>query len=190
MSRKDYVFWLFKKYKSQLFFTTSTKEKNLVKQKIPHTFSYRTAKHQKKEVGFSFQTRISSAFETHATFFYSNQATKKTLGLDLSFLDSIITPKALAYWYMDDGSWPNKESKSFILCTHGYKVSEVSYLSNLLNTKFDLVTKIGFNKQQPIIRISAKRYPVFYSLINPTLKNILSMKSKFPINSLLLEDIV
>ena len=180
--RKDYVQWLFKKYKNSSAIYVDGLEntqKPLLRQSVINESTYLTKKHHKKEKVFWFQTRITSAFNKHADIFYYKSSQKKLCN-DLTIFNKLLTPVVLAYWYMDDGSWPNKKSKSFILCTHGYELNEVNYLSDLLNKKFDLITKIRFNKNQPIIAISSKCYNNFRVLIYPILINIKSMKSKFP----------
>lgn len=73
-----------------------------------------------------------------------------------------------------------KQARSLILCTHGYKTEQVSVLSTILNVKFGLATTVSFNKTQPIIRISAKSYPIVQDLIFDTLMLMPSMKAKFP----------
>ena len=80
---------------------------------------------------------------------------------------------------MDDGTWPNKKANSFQICTHAYTQEQVQYLCNFLNTKFNLIATLSFNKQQPIIYISAKSYNIFKDLIYDTLIEIPSMQNKF-----------
>lgn len=174
--REDYVNWLLKKYQTGII----DNKKPLVKNIKPHRYEYKTSCHKKREISFGFQTRISSAFDEHAKIFYANKSTTKNLCNDLSCFENLITPCALAYWYMDDGSWPNKGSFSFILCTYAFKLVEVIYLSDVLNKQFDLISKVSFNKKQPIIAISAKCYPVLFKLISPYLNKIPSMAMKFP----------
>ena len=185
--RQDYVECLFQKYaaNSSIYIQKNKKIEQNIKPLIStykiKKFEYLTRRNQKHAVGYSFQTRISSAFNQHAQIFYANSSSTKVLCDDLTCFENLLTPTVLAYWFMDDGSWPNKKSKSFVLYTNAYKSNEILYLSNLLNKKFDLITKIGVNKNQSIIRISAKSYGIFFILINPILKNIPSAKWKFPI---------
>ena len=82
---------------------------------------------------------------------------------------------------MDDGTWPNKNSRNFLLCTHGFTVNQVKYFSNLLNNKFGLITTVRFNKGQPVISMSAKCFNKFENLILPYIQLIPSMINKFPI---------
>ena len=176
--RQDYVIHLFKKYKNGVKIDST---KPLISQTEPRLYLYKTRVNKLNKKSYCFETRISSAFNEHANLFYFNQSSKKNLCNNLDIFYDILTPKALAYWYMDDGTWPNKKAKSFQLCTHGYTVKQVTFLSNLLNTKFKLITTIGFNKKQPIIRISAKSSEIFKDLIYDTLIKIPSMQNKFPL---------
>lgn len=178
--RQDYVNHLFNKYRYGLEITNLNKVKPLVSQIKPRQYEYLTKVNKLTNKSYSFETRISSSFNKHAEIFYSNNSSHKNLCKDITCLYNLITPISLAYWYMDDGSWPNKKARSFILCTHGYKNEQVEYLSEILNTKFNLKTSLKLNKNQPIIRISAKSYTILKDIIFYTIKKIPSMKSKFP----------
>lgn len=180
--RQDYVIHLFHKYKTGLQINDFIPTKPLVTQSQPRGYNYITEVNKLNKKSYSFETRLSSAFNEHANIFYFNNSSKKKLCNHLQIFETILTPKALAYWYMDDGTWSNKKSKTFQLCTHAYDQNQVEYLSNTLNNKFQLSTKVLFNKKQPVIQISAKSYPIFKDLIYDTLIQIPSMKSKFPLN--------
>jgi hypothetical protein len=186
--RQDYVNWVLKNYKKGLVNPIS--KKPLVVRETPHVYEYLTSKNKNPAKSFRFQTRISSAFDKDAEVFYANNSTKKNLWNDLSCFDKYLTPRALAYWYMDDGTWTSKTSYSFLLCTHGFRFEDVVYLSNLLNKKFELITKVRLNRKQPVIAISTKCYPIFKSLISLYIDKIPSMESKFPKDLEKLEDIV
>ena len=178
--RHDYVDWLFSQYKNDSLLGDNY-QYQLIRQNQPFEFNYVTPKTEKKEIGFGFQTRISSAFNDHENIFYSQNSTKKKLCFDLNVFNTLLTPIALSYWFMDDGTWPNKNARSFVLCTHGFTMNEVEFFSNLLNNKFDLITTVRFNKTQPIISISAKCFERFKALIAPEISRIPSMINKFPI---------
>nr|QXI88202.1 hypothetical protein [Ulva intestinalis] len=180
--RQDYVNHLFNKYCYGLKQINNNEKKPLINQLKPRLYRYSTKVNNLLKNSYSFETRISSSFNKHAEIFYSDKSSKKKLCEDITCLYNLITPISLAYWYMDDGSWPNKKAKSLILCTHAYKKEQVEYLSEILNNKFGLKTNLGINKKQPILRISAKSYNILKELIFYTIKEIPSMKSKFPFN--------
>lgn len=183
--RKDYVWHVFKKYQQGLKLfdkhTLCKKYGRLINREEPRIYQYITKKNKLNCLSMNFETRITSAFSEHARIFYSNNSSKKNLCSNLTCFFDLLTPTALAYWYMDDGSWPNKNSKTFLLCTHAYTSDQTLFFSKLLNKKFGLLTTVHYNRNQPIIQISAKCYPTFHNLIYPTLSLIPSMQTKFPI---------
>lgn len=92
-----------------------------------------------------------------------------------------LTPRAIAYWYMDDGSqkWKNK-SLGVRFCTDNFSINEIDNLIFILNDKYKL--KCSKQKKQNTFRIyvSSDSYILLKNLI---FKNIIpSMKYKFPIN--------
>lgn len=99
-----------------------------------------------------------------------------------NLIEDYVTPKSLAYWFMDDGGkWDyNKGSinKSIVLNTQCFTIDEVNSLINGLNTKFKLNCSIKFNKNKPIIYIPHNSYNIYYELISPYI--ILEMKYKLP----------
>lgn len=177
--REDYVIHLLQKYKYGLEIKDDIKSKYLINRDKPRIYSYQTKVNKLKKYSYNFETRISSAFNEHANIFYFNGSSKKKLCNNLDIFYEILTPKALAYWYMDDGMWPNKKANSFQICTHAYTQEQVEFICNVLNTNFNLIATLRFNKQQPIIYISAKSYNIFKDLIYDTLIKIPSMQNKF-----------
>jgi hypothetical protein len=53
-----------------------------------------------------------------------------------------LTPRGLAYWYMDDGGKldynKNTKNKSVVLNTHSFTTLEVETMSEQLSSKFNL----------------------------------------------------
>ena len=177
--RKDYVIHLLQKYKYGLETNDCIKTKYLINRDEPRVYLYQTKINKLNKQSYAFETRLSSAFNEHADIFYFNGSSKKKLCNNLNIFYKILTPKALAYWYMDDGTWPNKKANSFQICTHAYTQEQVQFLCDVLKIKFNINAKLSFNKQQPIIYISAKSYNIFKDLIYNTLIEIPSMQNKF-----------
>jgi hypothetical protein len=65
-----------------------------------------------------FQTLTHKDFDYYAKLFYNNQ-----IKIIPDNLYDLLTPKGLAYWYMDDGSMKSKQSKGVLLNTHGFTLS-------------------------------------------------------------------
>jgi len=57
-----------------------------------------------------------------------------------------LTDRALAYWYMDDGSIASKKRLGTVLHTQGFDLSEVKILCQELTDKFGLKCWPKLNK--------------------------------------------
>jgi len=49
-----------------------------------------------------------------------------------------LTPKALAYWYMNDCSIKSNDSKGLLLNTHSFELSDIKRLCELFESRFKL----------------------------------------------------
>ena len=91
-----------------------------------------------------------------------------------------LTPRAIAYWYMDDGAqkW-KKKSLGVRFCTDSFILSDIDRLSKVLRDKYSL--KISIQKKGDFFRIyvTSHSFVVFKNLIYVFL--IPSMMYKFPI---------
>lgn len=90
-----------------------------------------------------------------------------------------LTPKAIAYWYMDDGAqkWKGK-SLGVRFCTDNFTLAEVKRLAKVLTELYSL--KVSIQKKALFYRlyISSYSYDLLEKLIFPFL--IETMKYKFP----------
>jgi len=70
----------------------------------------------------------------------------------------LLTPRGLAFWIMDDGSWVGSGIK---ISTHSFTLSEVELLINVLSVKFGLACTIQKGKKdgQWLIYIKAESIP-------------------------------
>ena len=66
----------------------------------------------------------------------------KTIPIELY---SYLTPRALAFWIMDDGS---KQGKGILLHINSFKYEEVLFLINILKEKFNIesIARKKYNK--------------------------------------------
>lgn len=78
-----------------------------------------------------------------------------------------LTPRALAYWYMDDGSIKSKQSKGVIFNTQGYSQHDVLRLAKILETLFHLEAKPRKQTEGYQIYISGRSYERFKDLVSP-----------------------
>lgn len=126
-------------------------------------------------VNWGFQTISHKAFVDIANLFLKD---KKFISDNL--IMKHLTPRGLAYWFMDDGGKldynKNSKNKSVVLNTQSFTADEVKIMGDQLSEKFKLDCEIRTNKGKKIIVI--KNYDVFISLINPYI--IYEMRYKLP----------
>nr|BBQ09604.1 group I intronic ORF [Volvocales sp. NrCl902] len=94
----------------------------------------------------------------------------KTKTVPQYFIRDYITPRSVAYWFMDDGSKSDStknEGKGIMFATHGFSYNEVSYMSQELNTKCNWNTFVTKNKGKHVIVTSGRDYESFMELVYP-----------------------
>lgn len=91
------------------------------------------------------------------------------------YLDLYLTPRAIAYWFMDGGSLKSN-CKAYILCTDSFKLDDLKRIGEILKNKYDI--GISFHKQGLNYRIyiPRKEYIKFINLIEVYIHS--SMKYK------------
>lgn len=128
--------------------------------------------------GKTYTTLVFSTLSTSSLRFYAHQFYKNNHKVVPRLIKRWLTPKALAYWFMDDGSIKSKESKGVIINTQGYLKEEVVKLVEVLRKRFDLQAKLRRQKEGYQIYISGKSYETLQSLILPFI--LPEMRYKFP----------
>lgn len=121
---------------------------------------------------YYFNTLTSSSFRFYGQSFYLNGV--KVVPY---YIERLLTPRSLAYWFMDDGSLKWRDhSKGFRFCTDSFTYRDVCLLSTLLQNKFHLANSIVKNRNSHRISILTKSHDDFINIISPYI--IDSMKYK------------
>lgn len=116
---------------------------------------------------------------SHASFrFFAQQFYKDKTKIVPKLIHKWLTPRGLAYWYMDDGSIKSSESKGVIFNTQGFALKEVEKLCEVLESNFQLQSKPRKQKEGNQIYVSGHSYEILCDLIQPYI--IEEMKYKFP----------
>lgn len=131
-------------------------------------------KARERSINWCFQTRTHASFIFYAKQFYLHK--KKRVPPVIS---KLLTPRALAYWYMDDGSMKSKQSKGVIFNTQGFSFKEVCILCEILTSKFQLKCWPRKQKEGYQIYVSGHSYERLREVIGPFL--IPEMMYKFPL---------
>jgi recombination protein RecA len=79
-------------------------------------------------------------------------------------IENMITPLALAVWFMDDGT---KEGHQVRLNTQSFSERENKKLSKILEAKLGIISTINRDKNYFRLRISDKSMKLFREMVNP-----------------------
>nr|QJE70575.1 putative site-specific DNA endonuclease [Stigeoclonium sp. HB201635] len=79
-------------------------------------------------------------------------------------IGKLLTPRAIAYWFMDDGSY---ENQTCMLNTQGFEEKESQLLCDILLEKYGIEAALSNNKGKKRIRIRTCSATVFRNLVEP-----------------------
>lgn len=134
-----------------------SQRKRLKKNKVLHTID--------------FATRTHPVFNYYRKLFY-----KKGIKVISKELLEKLTPRALAFWICDDGSYCKKQ-EYIILCTNSFSLEEHKLMKDFFNKKFNLNPKIGFRDgKYYYLRFSKNDTKKLVSLIEPFISKMMRYK--------------
>lgn len=128
IKQKEYTDFLYQYFKSWV--NNIPKEKNKIVKGKTYT-------------NYSFQTRSVGEFRFYGQIFY-NKDGKKVIP---EFIDKLLSPLALAIWFMDDGSYKSKQHKALILNTQCFNKRELRLLIEALQKRFNIEAKLRSQKE-------------------------------------------
>lgn len=149
IKQKDYTDWLYQNFKSWV--NELPKEKSKIVKGKTYTNYY-------------FQTRSKSEFRFYGQIFYDENG-KKVIP---KFIYKLLTPLALAVWFMDDGSCKSKQHKALILNTQCFNKKDLKLLIEAFDKCFGIEVKLRPQKEGYQLIIS--RPERFIELIKPYLR--------------------
>lgn len=127
---------------------------------------------------FQLQTIAHPDFNSLANGFQIQNGKKS---IDSDFLSRELTPRSIAYWFMDDGGkldYTINKGKGIVFNTQNFKFEEVQKLCDILNTQFGYETWPKKNKGKFVVAISGKCYDDLTKTIYPYI--VPSMQHKWP----------
>ena len=160
---KEYVFHLYEIFKD--FTNTPPRKYVFTDKRFPNKIYTR----------WYFSTTSQAFFRFYAHQFYDSN--KKIVPKRIY---KWLTPRAIAYWYMDDGAqkWKTK-SLGVRFCTNNFSLTEVKLLISVLQEKYELKCSTQKKKHNFRIYISSESHSILTNLIFRFF--IPSMIYKFPI---------
>ena len=149
IKQKEYTDFLYQNFKSWV--NELPKEKNKVVKGKTYTNYY-------------FQTRSIGEFRFYGQIFYDKEGKKRIP----DFIDKLLTPLALAVWFMDDGSAKSKQHKALILNTQCFSKRDLRLLINAFEKCFGIEAKLRSQKEG--YQLIIPRPEKFIELILPYLR--------------------
>lgn len=134
----------------------------------------RTSRVGTPTVSWAFNTVSHAAFRFYAQQFYL-LGRKQVPRL----IHRWLSPRGLAYWFMDDGSMKSGQSKAVIFNTQGFNRPEVERLISVLASHFQLATKLRRQPDGYQIFVSGASFERFCELVDPFV--IPEMRYKVPL---------
>lgn len=99
--------------------------------------------------GYMFYTRVHYSLDFYGNMFYkfNSETCRFTRSIPVN-IEQFLTPRAIAYWYMDDGylKWRGK-SNAMVLCTDSFHLDEVNILRIALKNLYNIETQL--NRKDP-----------------------------------------
>jgi len=108
-----------------------------------------------------FRTYRHVCFKFYYDIFYCGVNSVKKVPKNIS---KFLTPRSLAYWYMDDGGLTGSK---IYLHTQGFVFSDQEFLRDVLKEKFGIITNLHKDKIYYKLYVISDSAPLFISLIKP-----------------------
>lgn len=144
------------------------------------TFDERTGKTYNR---WSFNTLVWGSLRHYGNLFYEFDSSKQKMIKDVpENIELFLTPRAVAYLYMDDGALKWKyHSNAMIICTESFSTHGVLRLQKALKSRYNIQTTLTKKTRDKVfvgyrLAINEKNSTPFRELIRPYLVD--SMKYK------------
>lgn len=167
LKQKEYVDWLYEKLKEWV--GTSPRIFEKISQFPNGTEIIAKA--------YGFSTYSHGAFRFYAQQFYKGKRKKIP-----KLIEKLLTPEAIAVWYLDDGSFKSDRHRTFIVHTHGFTKKDLRQLQEALLRRFGIKTNLHIQRRKEgiywRIYVLSESAQDFSNLISPIVKQIPSLKYK------------
>lgn len=132
---------------------------------------FRGKKKSYERIGFA-------TLSTGSLRFYAQQFYQDGKKIVPKLIHRWLTPRALAVWYMDDGSIKSNHHKSIFLNTHSFSESDLKRLQSALEKQYGVKSTIRIQKDGRQLYLLSETVENFLNLIYPHV--IPSMRYKLP----------
>lgn len=124
----------------------------------------------RKSIGFT--TYRHNDFIFYYNYFYEIQGNKsvKVIRKDIH---KFLTPKAVAYWFMDDGTYnkDNSGNRNYLFSTQGFQKSECQRLCDALKLNFNIDSNVHKDREKYRIYVIRSSSQKLLDLMKPFIHN-------------------
>lgn len=145
---KNYVDWLYGKFKNLVLTEPREKTKN-IRDEIYHNYG--------------FQTISCGNLRFFAQQFYDQNSGKKKIP---KFIGTLLTPLALAIWFMDDGQIKSKKHRALLINSQCFSKKDLRLLLRVLKDKFEINATLKKERTGYRIYLLSSTISNFLNLIN------------------------
>lgn len=162
IGQKEYLEWLYRVFQDWVHTPPSVRTR---------TVTFRGETKAYKRIGFA--TLSTGSLRFYAQQFYADG--KKVVPRPIR---RWLTPRALAIWYMDDGSIKSNQHKTVLLNTQSFRGQDLKRLQQVLEQRYGIKTTVREQKDGNQLYLTAETVEIFLHLIQPFM--IPSMQCKLP----------
>jgi LAGLIDADG DNA endonuclease family len=80
-------------------------------------------------------------------------------------IGKLLTPRAMAYWFMDDGSYEDQTNRTYLFNTQGFSIKDSEFLCDILLEKYNIKARTNYDKGLKRIRVLTESAPILLALI-------------------------
>lgn len=163
VKQKEYVDWLYEEFRDWVLTPPQVRRRFVVLRTVAGEYGK-----------CWFNTLSSGLFRFYAHQFYKERKIVPRL------IKKMLTPLAIAVWFMDDGSIKSKTHRTVFFNTHGFDTGSIRLLQKALLEKFGIKTSIRKEKYGKQIYLLSETIDKFAAIIAPYIHP--SMRYKIPKN--------
>lgn len=167
INQKEYVDWMYNELHGLAHAAPRIKEQDIFP---PQGGKFRFH-------GYGFTT-----FSLGLLRFYGQQFYRNGRKVVPRLISKLLSPTALAIWYLDDGSFKSNKHQTYIIHTYGYAKSDLRKVQKALLKRFDIETNLHRQRKNKKIYwriyIVSRSAEKFRKLVEPIIKHIPSMGYK------------
>jgi len=147
VKQRPYVDWLYERFRSWVL-TPPQKKLKIVRGRMHEEWWFTTLSH--------------GALRYYGHLFY-----QKGIKVVPRIIAHLLTPRAFAVWFMDDGSVKSSATNGRLINTHGFTRHDVRRLCATLNCQFNLHTRERYQRDGWQIFIPAEDATTLVALLQP-----------------------